>query len=181
MKTITTNELSNWQGRVIDVRNLNEFAAERLPRAECVPLNKLSGAAAGWDRSEPLLVMCKSGMRSRQACEELLAAGFRDVTMLAGGIEACKKAGVDVIAVRKTIPIIRQVMIAAGSLLLIGLLLASWDARFILVDWLVALGLLFAGLTGYCPMARLLELMPWNKVPNCEAACSRDGGAVPQG
>jgi len=62
-------------------------------------------------------------MRSRQAYDDLAAAGFNNLTMLTGGIQACKKAGVNVIVVRRTIPIIRQVMITAGSLLLIGLYL----------------------------------------------------------
>lgn len=171
MKTISADQLSTWNGRIIDVRNLNEFAAERLPGAECVPLGTLEVASRQWRRDEPLLVMCKSGMRSRQGYDQLAAAGFTNLTMLTGGIEACKKAGVNVVVLRKTIPIIRQVMIGAGSLLLLGLALGSLDSRFLLITWFVALGLAFAGLTGYCPMARLLEAMPWNKTPECKNAC----------
>ncbi len=170
MKTITADKLTNWKGRIIDVRSKAEFAAERLPLAECVPLPTLLGAAANWDRNEPLLVMCRSGMRSTQAYNDLAAAGFANLTMLTGGIEACKRAGVEVVKVKKTIPIIRQVLIAAGSLLLIGLFLARIDVRFLLIDWFVTAGLLFAGFTGYCPMAMLLERMPWNKAPETAAA-----------
>jgi rhodanese-related sulfurtransferase len=169
MKTITADRISEWTGRVVDVRSLNEFAAERLPKAECIPLDTLPGAAQAWKRDEPLLVMCKSGVRSRQAYDQLVACGFANVTMLAGGIDACKKAGADVIVVRRTIPIIRQVLIGAGALLLAGLVLSAWDPRFLLVTWFVTAGLLFAGLTGFCPMARLLEIMPWNKAPEAKA------------
>lgn len=171
MKTLTADKLDRWKGRIIDVRNVNEFAGERLPRAECVPLGQLMKVASKWDPSEPLLVMCKSGMRSRDAMEQLRDAGFTQLTMLEGGIQACKKAGANVIVTRRTLPIIRQVMITAGLLLLLGLFLASRvDGRFIFMDWLVACGLVFAGVTGYCPMAKLLERMPWNRVP--ESSCT---------
>ena len=180
MRTIVADQLGKWTGRIIDVRSFNEFGAERLPAAECVPLGTLAKAAADWPRDEPLLVMCKSGMRSQQAYNELAAAGFTNLTMLTGGIEACKKAGVEVIVIRKTIPIIRQVMIAAGSLLVLGLLLGGLDSRFLVITWFVALGLAFAGLTGYCPMARLMEMMPWNKAPECKDGCACDG-AVQKG
>jgi rhodanese-related sulfurtransferase len=175
MKTTAADRISEWKGRIVDVRSLNEFAAERLPGAECVPLSTLPGAAQSWNRDEPLLVMCKSGMRSRQGYDQLVAAGFTDVTMLTGGIEACKRAGVDVIVVRKTIPIIRQVLIIAGLLLLGGLVLSAWNPGFLLVTWFVTAGLLLAGFTGYCPMAKLLELMPWNKAPQAKDACGCDG------
>ncbi|MBI4578975.1 MAG: rhodanese-like domain-containing protein [Planctomycetes bacterium] len=172
MRTITADRIGEWKGRIIDVRSEHEFAGERLPRAECVPLAKLTDVTRGWRRDELLLLMCKSGVRSRQAFDEMTAAGFTQIVMLAGGLEACKKAGVDVVVVRKTIPIIRQVMITAGGLLLIGLLGGLYAPGFHVIDWIVACGLLFAGLTGYCPMARLLEMMPWNKTPSC---CGTEG------
>jgi len=167
MNTLTADRVSQWKGRLIDVRNLNEFAAERLPQAECVPLDRLMSAAGGWDRNEPILLMCKSGVRSGTAAGQLIGAGFTNVHTLTGGIDACKRAGVEVIITRRTIPVIRQVMIAAGALLLLGLILARVNPWFILLDWFVAAGLLFAGLTGCCPMARLLEIMPWNTAPAC--------------
>lgn len=166
MRTITAEQIKDFKGRIIDVRNPNEFGGERLARAECVPLPMLPNETRQWDRAEPLLLMCKSGMRSKQAYDDLAAAGFSNLTMLAGGIEACKKAGIDVICIRKTIPIMRQVMIAAGLLLLIGLSLGLLQPAFYLIDWFVACGLLFAGITGVCFMARLLEMMPWNRTPS---------------
>ena len=176
MRTITANQIDGFSGRIIDVRNPDEFATGRLNRAECVPLPTLASEAARWDRGEPLLLMCKSGMRSKQACDELTAAGFSNVTMLTGGIDACRKAGVDLVVVRKTLPIIRQVMIAASSLLLIGLIVGIWYPVFHLIDWFVAGGLMFAGLTGNCMMASLLGMMPWNKTPSCCAAASVQKG-----
>ena len=167
MMTLKPKQVSGWSGRIIDVRNPDEFAAERLPQAECVPLGGLMAAVGGWDRNQPLLVICKSGMRASQAVQQLESAGFTSVGTVEGGLDACKREGVNVIVDRKRIPLYRQVMIAAGALLLIGLLLTRVHPAFILLDWVVAAGLTAAGITGYCPMALLLAKMPWNKVPCC--------------
>jgi len=181
MRTLSADQLSSWKGRIVDVRSLAEFAGERLPGAECVPLDTLLDAAASWKRDEPLLLMCKSGARSRQAYDQLAAVGFTNHATLGGGLDACQRAGVNMIRGRKTIPIIRQVLIAAGSLLLLSLALAWLDARFLLLTGFVALGLFMAGLTGFCPMAKLLERMPWNRVSACTSAGCGCESAVQQG
>ena len=63
------------------------------------------------------------------------------------------------------LPLMRQVQIAAGSLVLLGLGLGSWVApAWILLSWFVGAGQVFAGISGFCGMARLLALMPWNRV-----------------
>jgi rhodanese-related sulfurtransferase len=178
MKTIAASEAKNWNGRIIDVRNLDEYAAERLPQAECVPLSQLLRTASDWNRDENLLVMCKSGMRSKQGTQQLIDAGFTNVAMLEGGIEACKKAGVDIQVNRGQMPIVRQVMIGASSLLLLGLILGTWvNGWFLLITWGVALGLLNAGLTGLCPMASMLQKMPWNKTSSAAPQSCSTGQA----
>nr|WP_234396003.1 DUF2892 domain-containing protein [Neisseria subflava] len=57
----------------------------------------------------------------------------------------------------------RQVQTIAGSLILLSVL-AGWlvSPWFYLIDVMVGAGLLTAGLTGFCGMARLLAKMPWN-------------------
>ena len=175
MKTVPANHVKNFSGRLVDVRTLEEFASERLSCAACVPLERLLSAASEWDPNEPLLVMCKSGARSKQAAQQLADVGFTNVAMLEGGIEACKKADVDVIRGPKRIPIMRQVLIGASVLLLVGLALSLVDPRFILIDLFVACGLLMAGVTGFCPMAKLLALMPWNRI-TCATGGSCDQG-----
>lgn len=58
----------------------------------------------------------------------------------------------------------RQVQIAAGSLVLIGVLLGLFVASgFFVVPAFVGAGLMFAGLTGWCGVANLLRIMPWNR------------------
>ena len=59
----------------------------------------------------------------------------------------------------------RQVQIAAGSLVLLGLILSNTVApAWILLTWFFGAGLVFAGISGFCGMARLLAVVPWNKV-----------------
>ena len=58
----------------------------------------------------------------------------------------------------------RQVQIAAGTLILIGALLGTVVApAWFGLSAFVGAGLLFAGISGFCGMARLLMLAPWNR------------------
>ena len=52
----------------------------------------------------------------------------------------------------------------AGSLALAGAVLGfAIDPLFHLLSGFVGAGLIFAGVTGWCGMARLLMLAPWNR------------------
>jgi len=88
------------------------------------------------------------------------------VTDLQGGIPSWQQAGLPLRRLANApLPLMRQVQIAAGSLLLLGLTLSNLVApAWILLTWFVAAGLVFAGVSGFCGMARLLALMPWNRV-----------------
>ncbi len=56
------------------------------------------------------------------------------------------------------------VQIAAGVLILLGVLLGyTVNGGFFLLSGAVGAGLTFAGVTGFCGMARLLATMPWNR------------------
>lgn len=74
--------------RVIDVREPHEFDGElgHIDGAENVPMGAFPEVASGWDRNEPLLVVCRSGRRSREVCERLANLGFSGVTNLRGGM-----------------------------------------------------------------------------------------------
>ena len=82
--------------RIVDVREPYEFNDElgHLPGAELVPLATLGRAMSGWDRSGPVLVVCRSGRRAEAACAHLAAAGFGSVTNLRGGMIAWRAARV---------------------------------------------------------------------------------------
>jgi hypothetical protein len=58
----------------------------------------------------------------------------------------------------------RQVQIAAGSMVVLGVLLGAFvTPGFYLLSGFVGAGLVFAGVTGTCGLARVLRMMPWNR------------------
>jgi rhodanese-related sulfurtransferase len=82
-----------------------------------------------------------------------------------GGIEGWKQAGLPVAHDRsQPIEIQRQVMIVAGSLVLLGVLFGHFLAsQLYALPAFVGAGLVFAGISGWCGMAKLMAIMPWNR------------------
>ena len=97
--------------------------------------------------------------------QRLLAKGFADVAVLDGGIEAWKRAGLPVQVDRRVpIDLMRQVQIVVGAMVLGGTLLALLVSPwFAIVPAFAGAGLLVAGTTGFCGMARMLRHAPWNR------------------
>jgi uncharacterized membrane protein HdeD (DUF308 family) len=83
------------------------------------------------------------------------------ITNLGGSLE---NLNIPELAWEKTISLERQVRIAAGALILIGVLLTFFiHSNFLIIPTFIGAGLLFAGLTNSCTMGLLLAKMPWNK------------------
>ena len=81
---------------LIDVRNDDEFAKERIEQAVLAPLPALSEgdfSAVPKDRNAPLLTICARGKRSLYGLLLLKAQGYRDVKSIAGGMHAWIEAG----------------------------------------------------------------------------------------
>jgi adenylyltransferase/sulfurtransferase len=72
---------------VIDVREPHEWDIGRIPSARLMPLGSLPAAAASLDPDTDIVVYCHHGGRSDAAARGLLAAGFRKVRNLMGGID----------------------------------------------------------------------------------------------
>jgi len=158
------DQLAEQRVKVIDVREPMEYAGGHIAGSLNVPLSRISQAALP---SGPLVLVCQSGNRSAQGVRTLLEAGIRQpIHDLEGGLPSWQQAGLPLRALKNApMPLMRQVQIAAGSLVLLGLILSNLVApAWILLSWFVGAGLVFAGVSGFCGMARLLALMPWNRV-----------------
>lgn len=151
---------------LIDVRTPAEFREVHVAFARNLPLDRLDAAALRQSAVEhPLYLVCRSGRRSAEACEQLMAAGVTQVVNVAGGTQACQAAGLPVVQGEPAMSLERQVRIAAGLLVLLGAAigLGIHPYGFALAA-LVGAGLIFAGLTDSCGLAVLLGRMPWNQV-----------------
>ena len=153
---------------LIDVCTPAEFAQVHAEGARSVPLDRLHPAAVmsapGTSAEVPLYVLCKSGARAAAACAKFQAAGFPNVYCVEGGTDAGERAGLPVVrGPGKVIPLERQVRIAAGLLVLAGVVL-GWlvHAAFFGLCAFIGAGLTFSGLTDWCGMGLLLARMPWN-------------------
>ena len=96
-----------------------------------------------------------------------------------GGTKACEQAGLPLVRGKQVISLERQVRIAAGSLVLTGVIL-GWFVHpiFFGLSAFVGAGLVFAGVTDTCGMGLLLARMPWNRVsPPANENCSARSAA----
>jgi rhodanese-related sulfurtransferase len=153
---------------LIDVRTPAEYAAVHARSARLVPLDTLDAKSASENRSakdQPIYILCKSGGRAAKARDRFLAAGIDDAVVVEGGTDAWERAGLPVErSNRKTISLERQVRIAAGSLVLIGVALGFVvHPGFFGLSGFVGAGLVFAGITDWCGMGMLIARMPWNR------------------
>jgi rhodanese-related sulfurtransferase len=73
---------------LLDVREPWECTIARLPGSVNIPLNEIPRRLQELGVAGDIVVMCKSGGRSRRAAEYLLAQGFERVGNLSGGINA---------------------------------------------------------------------------------------------
>lgn len=75
---------------ILDVRNPNEWEIVRLDGAVLIPLPELPNRLSELKGKEDteILVHCKMGGRSAQACEILRQNGFKNVKNVVGGINA---------------------------------------------------------------------------------------------
>lgn len=153
-------------GYLIDVRTPGEFAAVHAQGARLVPLdglNPLKVVESLGRGEDTLYLICKSGRRARMAAEKFVASGYKNVAVVEGGTDAWLAAGLPTVRGKGVISLERQVRIAAGILVLGGVVL-GWFVHpaFYGLSAFVGAGLAFAGITDTCGMAMVLSKMPWN-------------------
>jgi rhodanese-related sulfurtransferase len=160
---------------LIDVRTPAEYRELHAVGARNVPLDQLDPAALMQSRNgcreQPFYVICRSGSHGREACAKFLHAGFSNVINVDGGTLAWAECGLPVVWGRKAMSLERQVRIAAGLLVLLGVLGWLVHPAFVALSAVVAAGLVFAGITDTCGMGLLLARMPWNQVKDKAGPC----------
>lgn len=150
---------------LIDVREDFEHKQENIPCATLIPLNSI-GNNTKIETNKKIIAHCKLGGRSKSACQKLSELfPNAEIYNMEGGIEGWKQAGLTCKSGNSnTIPIERQVQIVAGSLILLGVILGfNASQNFFYLSGIIGAGLIFAGITGFCGMAKLLAKTPWNK------------------
>ena len=149
---------------LIDIRDPDEYARAHIPCARNMPLAQLGRIT---DDAPAVIFHCRSGMRTAANAAALAAATDAPVFLMEGGLDAWRQAGLECAVDRgQPLELMRQVQIAAGILILAGVLLGFVvDPLWFGLAAFVGAGLTVAGITGWCGMARLLAVMPWNRRP----------------
>lgn len=78
---------------ILDVREPDEWEAVHIPDATLIPLGTLAQRVADVPKDKDVVVVCRSGNRSRTGRDILLQAGFPRVTSMAGGMNQWRAAG----------------------------------------------------------------------------------------
>jgi len=179
IREATPAEVHAWlragEAALVDVRESDEFAREHVAGAVLNPLSRLDVSAMAVPPAKKLVIMCQSGNRSSQALIALNGRMDGIVYNMMGGINSWTKQGLPVERdLSQPLPIMRQVQIGAGSLVLLGVILGWFvNPAFFLLAGFVGAGLTFAGLTGFCGMATVLQMMPWNRTAEASQVARR--------
>ncbi len=153
---------------IIDVREKDEFRTEHIPGAVSHPVSALNtGEIARIAGGRKIIFHCGKGGRAGKACEAYLgnaASGGGNIYLLEGSFTGWKAAGLPTEKESGAISLERQVLIAAGSLILLGVLLSIFAMPgFVWLSGLVGAGMIYAGASGNCMMKKLLMTLPFNR------------------
>src|SRR5437763_17035603 len=125
MQDVEATTLKMWLERgealLIDVREPPEYAAEHIPDAQLLPLSTFDPARVPQEAGKKVVLHCVMGMRSAQAGQKLLDAGFTTVYNFRGGVQAWKEDGyVTARGQRTPQSMPRKVQIDSGHMVILG-------------------------------------------------------------
>lgn len=74
---------------IVDVRTIEEFEDGHIFNSICIPLDEIDKKAEGilTNKNQKILVYCRSGKRSLEACHKLLNLGYEDILDFGGIID----------------------------------------------------------------------------------------------
>jgi rhodanese-related sulfurtransferase len=152
---------------LIDVREPDEHARERIAGATLMPLGALTPEKVRALGAKRVLIHCTSGRRGGDATARCTALAGVEVRNVRGGIEAWRAAGLPTVvdAARPKLGVMQQTQVTIGVCVLAGTALGAFvNPWFLAVPAFMGAGLFVAGATGFCGLATVLAKMPWNKV-----------------
>lgn len=162
---IVAERLNAGRAVLVDIRDADEFARRRIAGAISRPLAQFEQAHLKIDPQADVIFTCRTGMRTNANCDRLAAQVEGEAFVLEGGVDAWAAAGLPVVEDRKApLEIMRQVQIGAGALVLAGVSLGFLvHPAFYALSAAIGAGLVFAGVSGFCGMAKVLSFAPWNR------------------
>lgn len=156
------------EGVLIDVRTPLEFGSARAKDAVNLPLDQVTTEKVKSHQKSKVGLICQSGTRAKMAAEKLADCGL-ELYVIEGGTQSWLQQQLPSILGKKVMSLERQVRIAAGLLVLLGVVLSlTVLPQAIYLSGFVGAGLVFAGVTDTCAMGMLIAKMPWNqKISTC--------------
>lgn len=172
IKNIDSKTLNNWLNEntaiLIDVREPLEYKIEHIKYAKNIPLSKicLEDVNLPKNKSKKIVMQCRSGSRSKSACEKILKHDNSiELYNLEGGILDWVQQGFPTIKDKQVLPLERQVQITLGSIITFGVIMAYFvSTSWLILPAIIGMGLINAGITGWCGLAKLVARLPWNKI-----------------
>lgn len=166
-KEVVDTEGNNASVDFINVCTPVEYNEKHIPGVRNVPLDQLEQRIDEFKDKKTIYIHCRSGRRGVTAMERLKALGVTaELVNVEGGMLAWDEAGFRTasrVSARR-LPLMRQTFLAAGSLVVLGVLLGILvDESYVYVSLFVGMGLMFSGATGWCGLQMLLSRMPWNR------------------
>lgn len=77
----------------LDVRTVEEWDQAYIPRSTLIPLDELGSRLDELPRDQEIVVVCRTGRRSKEGMTILRQAGFQLVSSMNGGLTAWQAAG----------------------------------------------------------------------------------------
>ena len=97
--TESTQMINRDDALIIDVRESNEYSTGHIINSVHIPLSSLKGRVKELEKhkTQKVILACRSGHRSSQACATLKKEGFEQVFNLRGGVMAWESANLPLI------------------------------------------------------------------------------------
>lgn len=165
--------------KLIDVRSQQEFANGHAEGAISMPLDSIKpdhiiaafGKGAG--TTDPVYLMCTSGIRAEQAARKLENLGLNNLVLVDGGTQSWESGGLPMQRTSRMPSLESQTQIAVGVLLLAILAKAMLlHPVFYVLVAMVGAGMIAVGLTARYSLTTLISRMPWNRAPSADLSAS---------